>query len=513
MLESALRRMDEGQPPLLGLRWVPSEVKLLRASPRPEADRPARVESTEELHEVCRLKDRQIRQLRELAIDVASDLPARPQIRHARVLKAITQWRVHTIRAQQAKLIIAFDESEAQRNELHAWCEQLDNERQIERAALIFELERESSAVERMLCQRADIWRVGRAAGTWRRRALGSPTELAIARGAERLYLRRGLFALGAHVVRQQQRGGVHARAQANLRRRQLQSAARRLRPAEPARRSASGIAQRDQWPSPGGRLRARLLRGREQSARLLGLRRALLELSRRQTEGRAAKLRLAASFHALASAAERRRAEGPARWVRAWRAEATERLRGFEAVLGAAGIEQAVAAIECLAHGPPAKGSARASGTGGQRDALVLCAGAIDGLRTQLARSEARLAATRELGALAVQRRVREATLAELELQTLVANGQRALAHRQALQAHEAARSARARARQEQLERMRIWRHTHGVDLFEGGLILMLSQRASMHGGGGPAEQSSRQVPFTGHDRHIVAHEENPFV
>jgi hypothetical protein len=114
MLEAAIRRVDEGQPPLLGLRWVPSEVKLVRTVPegsgrsrpglrshRGHGAHSAQASSeldrrVERLKEEARKKDRQIRWLQELAIDAAEAPIPRIVVRETERLRqhrALARWR------------------------------------------------------------------------------------------------------------------------------------------------------------------------------------------------------------------------------------------------------------------------------------------------------------------------------------------------------------------------------------------------------------------------------------
>ncbi|KAJ1625629.1 hypothetical protein T492DRAFT_1038708 [Pavlovales sp. CCMP2436] len=489
MLESSLRRLEVGQPPLLGLRWLPSEVRLVRtplrggsnrARPGMRAGDQLRIppnrqggggslsrspggggeleDKVERLTELGRKKDRQIRWLQELAIDGDALIPAR-ETESLKRRRAMAQWRMHTSTQQRARALVAFRDAEQQRSAL----EQRLAKMEAEREALVIELTHEARTIEQLYARRANTWRLGRAAAAWRLRTFDGPTLFAVARVAESRALGRGLRGLRAALVRADGDEAARARGASVLRLRA------RLRMA----RALGATAERVKGA------RALLARAAEHRART-GLRGGLLHLfraSRRAALRKAAEateraaalseqLAEATKYANVAAAAARARTAHHEKELRRWKSAANERLRGAEELLGATGVEAMVGALARL---PGAGGAA-------QRPALTICATALDGLRTQLVRSEAKLEATRELSGLPKMRRLREQTLAELAVFMSAAGANEAQALGEAVHRHEAAHSVRTACAREQLARAHAWRSAHAVELYEGGLNRVLN-------------------------------------
>jgi hypothetical protein len=447
------------EPPLLGLRWAPTargfSKNLARADRAASPERWCAVDDPRQpppRDALLAQKDKQIRWLKELALDAADEessachpAAANDQSREQR---ALTSWRLESARAARAKLELALCTANARCGALAAQCEQLEEER----ASLALEVVHEADTVSTLLELRANTWRLASAARAWRSLARHGP----IGRRADRARLRRGVRELTVLVVLADVRAAAAARSDATLRRSWLRAALARLR--------AHTLAA--------ARTRAALARSAglyERAAQRRAVRTLDLAVRRAAKDGvaavRAEADELSSELQANADAALAHAAQ--LEELARWRRGASARLRATEALIGSAGLEALIDALVAM----PSEGGVAHSGA----SALALCATTIDALRVRLAGADAALAAERALGATAVQRKLRAAALAELRVQGHAFNALHARALRQAIERYARAQDARWSEREAQLGRVGAWRAAHAAELCEGTIALAL--------------------------------------
>lgn len=385
MLGSALRRVDEGEPPLLGLRWVPSEVRLVRAEAEP-GHATSQLELEEQLreaHSALRVKDKQIRWLKELAVDEDTEARGQEHEQEVAQIRAVAEWRHNVLRLRLSKLALALRALEAQGAGERARLDQLAREREESVRRLVLEEHR----TEHWLGVRSDTRRRAQALRSWLSHARQSHESLA----------RLGL--------------GARARARtAWLRFRSASRAAGRLdaraRRRSPHGRSNSGPSNALALARPYVALwrarclaRARLARqaaGWHDAARARGavasafsglVLAALRAVRASEAQAKEEVLRLhallvdASSASADAQSAAQAQAALVARDLDSWRARVRTRLAAAESLLlGEGGVDAMAAAI--LSEATPDDGA---------RDVSSVCLTAIDAMRVQLARVRAR--------------------------------------------------------------------------------------------------------------------------
>lgn len=196
MLEASLRRLEAGEPPLLGLRWVPSEVKLLRRTPQLHTPPSRRhhsqataagaqggdTASVAALKAALRRQDEQIRWLRQLAMDAPGPLPkAGAMAQRRRAL--FWHWARRTYRRRAVGHRATAQALQAAAHTQNTRVAELENQR----SALVMAVDALEGSLGDSLGRLAVRWSASRALSTWRRYRHGGTRGAALAWGRRQL--------------------------------------------------------------------------------------------------------------------------------------------------------------------------------------------------------------------------------------------------------------------------------------------------------------------------------------